>query len=67
MSAIETERGRSREPSPAAQPVVRLEDVGRRYEVGGTSVVALEDVTLDVEPGEFIVVLAPRAAARRRC
>jgi putative ABC transport system ATP-binding protein len=45
-------------------PVVHLEDVGRRYQLGTTSVVALEGASLSVEPGEFAVVLGPSGSGK---
>jgi ABC-type bacteriocin/lantibiotic exporter with double-glycine peptidase domain len=53
--------------SPPATGTIELERVGPRYEVGEVTVTALERVDLRVEPGEFIVVLGPRAAATPRC
>ena len=46
--------------------MVLLEGVGRRYEVGGIGVVALEGIDLEVDEGEFAVVWSVPAAARRR-
>jgi len=44
--------------------LVHLEGVSRRYEVGAGIVTALEDVTLDVGRGEFIVVLGPSGSGK---
>jgi putative ABC transport system ATP-binding protein len=44
--------------------VVELEDVSRRYEVGGGTVTALEDVSLTVRGGEFVVVLGPSGSGK---
>ena len=56
------------EPSPrfldAGDELVRLESVGRRYELGETTVVALEDASLTIRPGEFIVVLGPSGSGK---
>jgi putative ABC transport system ATP-binding protein len=43
---------------------IRLDGVGRSYEVGEMTVTALEDVTLAIEPGEFIVVLGPSGSGK---
>ena len=47
-------------------PVVRLEGVRREYEVGDTTTVALDGVTLSIEEGEFVAIVAPPAPASRR-
>ena len=44
--------------------LVRLDGVSRRYAVGGGIVTALEDVTLEVGRGEFIVVLGPSGSGK---
>ncbi len=41
-------------PAPAAQPVVRLSHVSKRY---GTGPAVLEDISLDIAPGEFVCLL----------
>ena len=47
---------------------IDLDDVDRAYQVGETQVIALDDVNLAVDEGEFVVVLgAVRQPARRRC
>ena len=52
---------------PSSTGAIELDGVGRRYGVGEVTVTALEDVSLRVEPGEFVVVLGPSEAARPRC
>jgi putative ABC transport system ATP-binding protein len=44
--------------------LIELRDVARRYEIGGGVVTALADVTLDVEKGEFVVVLGPSGSGK---
>jgi putative ABC transport system ATP-binding protein len=44
--------------------LVQMEGVSRRYEVGAGTVTALEDVTLDIGRGEFIVVLGPSGSGK---
>ena len=48
----------------AGKALVALEGVARRYRMGESTVTALEDVTLTVEPGEFIVVLGPSGSGK---
>ena len=52
------------DPAGAAEPVIRLEGVGRRYGAGEHVVVALEDVSLEVRPEELVVVLGPSGCGK---
>jgi len=49
---------------PDAEPLIRLEHVGRSYRVGESVVVALEDVSFEVRPEEFVVVLGPSGCGK---
>jgi len=44
--------------------LIELRGASRRYEVGGNVVTALDAVDLDVEPGEFAVVLGPSGCGK---
>jgi putative ABC transport system ATP-binding protein len=44
--------------------VVELDNVARRYQVGGGTVTALEGVDLTVDTGEFVVVLGPSGSGK---
>ncbi|MGZ4268976.1 MAG: ABC transporter ATP-binding protein [Solirubrobacteraceae bacterium] len=48
----------------AGAPVVRLERVSRRYELGDVTVTALQDVSLAIRPGEFTVILGPSGCGK---
>ncbi|HEX6457093.1 MAG TPA: ABC transporter ATP-binding protein [Solirubrobacterales bacterium] len=55
----------SRRPGrEAAGPLVELSGVARRYEMGESTVTALEGVDLKVETGEFAVVLGPSGSGK---
>ena len=44
--------------------LIQLEDVGRRYDMGATQVVALEGVTLNIDSEDFVVVLGPSGSGK---
>ena len=48
-------------PSPSADAVVTLRSVGKVFDTG---VVALEGLTLDVRPGEFVSLLSPSGCGK---
>jgi putative ABC transport system ATP-binding protein len=48
----------------AASPLIKLEGVSRRYEVGDAEVIALDSVDLEVEAGEFVAVLGASGSGK---
>ena len=49
---------------PSDAPVLALRDVVRRYETGGETVVALDSVSVDARPGEFVTVMGPSGSGK---
>jgi putative ABC transport system ATP-binding protein len=46
------------------EPVIRFDDVSKIYSLLGGDVVALDHVSLTVEPGEFIAVMGPSGSGK---
>ena len=46
------------------EPVIRLRDLTRVYQMGDTEVRALDGVTIDVAPGEFLAVMGPSGSGK---
>ncbi|HSD00114.1 MAG TPA: ATP-binding cassette domain-containing protein, partial [Casimicrobiaceae bacterium] len=58
-------RGRSATDALSAQPVkLRLDSVGKRFDTGVTTTVAVSDFTLDVRQGEFLVIVGPSGCGK---
>ncbi len=50
--------------APDHRDLIVLESVSRKYELGATTVTALDDVNLHVDEGEFVVVLGPSGSGK---
>jgi len=44
--------------------MIILQDISKKYQMGTASVTALENVSLKIEPGEFVVVLGPSGSGK---
>lgn len=51
-------------PPPTIQPVIDLRDVVKRYSAGGSEIEILKSVSLQVCPGEFVVVVGPSGSGK---
>jgi putative ABC transport system ATP-binding protein len=45
-------------------PLIEIEHLSRRYELGGETVMALRDVTLAVDSGDFVAVMGPSGSGK---
>src|ERR1041385_8725101 len=45
-------------------PLVELRNVSKIYHLGGEEIRALDDVTLDIESGEFISIIGPSGSGK---
>ena len=47
-----------------AEPVIRLAHLGKHYETGAGPVPVLTDVSLDIEPAEFVAIMGPSGSGK---
>jgi putative ABC transport system ATP-binding protein len=47
-----------------AGPFIKLRDINKIYQMGGEDVVALKDVNLDIERGEYFAIMGPSGSGK---
>lgn len=46
---------------------ISLDHVVKRYQMGEVVITAVNDISFDIDKGEFVIVVGPSARARPRC
>jgi NitT/TauT family transport system ATP-binding protein len=64
VTSASTQRVTKLVPNAAVEPAVRLSSVSRTYEQGATTVAALAELSLSVEPGEFVCIVGPSGCGK---
>ena len=45
-------------------PLIRLENISRRYQMGGETIHALREVSLNIERGEYVAIMGPSGSGK---
>ena len=45
--------------STPTMSLIHLQKISRRYQMGGETIHALREVTLHIEPGEYVAIMGP--------
>ncbi|MDX1473634.1 MAG: ABC transporter ATP-binding protein [Reinekea sp.] len=44
--------------------MIRLENIAKKYDLGGTNVSALDDISFTIEQGEFVAIMGPSGSGK---
>jgi len=61
---LSADRVSGRSPGAPPAPRIRLNGVTRRYQVGDSEVIAIEDISLEVGEAAFVVILGPSGCGK---
>jgi len=64
VTSTSTQQVTGQAPNDAAGPALRLSSVSRTYEQGAMPVAALAELSLSVDPGEFVCIVGPSGCGK---